>query len=192
MEEIGTRDVIEEYLNEIKKIDVIQELHLMTWPFCLSTELWQKHRDRKSSVDLSKIKKIKYFDEYGTKLSTEVNQLPRDKGGIYLYVIENSIIANAGSYIMYVGRARITDNENLQNRAKSHYSQYLRHEENERLERLFDNWKPYIYFLYLPIEGGNDQIDLVEDELIVALTPPCNKEYPSPKIRKKLSAFNYS
>lgn len=45
--------------------------------------------------------------------------------------------------------------------------------------------------LYLTIDG-NDEINFVEDELIIALTPPCNKEYPPPKIRKKLSAFNYS
>jgi len=129
--------------------------------------------------------------DYYKNLSEEVKQLPNDKGGIYLYVIENCVIPNSGSYIMYVGRARCTQNENLRNRAKSHFKQYVRHEENERLERLFDKWKPYIYLLYLPIDG-NDEIDLVEDELIIALTPPCNKEYPSPKIRKKLSAFNYS
>lgn len=191
MNNLGTKDIIKEYLQEIKKIDVVQELHLMTWPFCLSTELWKKYEERKSMVDLAQIKKIKYFNENHDALSDDVNQLPSDKGGIYLYVVENSVVPFSGSYIMYVGRARNTESESIKDRAKSHYYKYMRHEENERLERLFDMWKSYIYLLYLPIEG-NDMIDLVEDELIVALTPPCNKEYPSPIIRKKLSAFNYS
>ena len=191
MKVLGTKDAKKRYISEIKRIDVVQEMQLMTWTFCLSTELWEKYSERKSSVNLVELKKIKYFSDTGTELSEEVKQLPNDKGGIYLYVIENCVIPNSGSYIMYVGRARCTQNENLRNRAKSHFKQHVRHEENERLERLFDKWKPYIYLLYLPIDG-NDEIDLVEDELIIALTPPCNKEYPSPKIRKKLSAFNYS
>ena len=33
-------DVIKEYIDEIKKIDVVQDLQKMTWAFCLSTELW--------------------------------------------------------------------------------------------------------------------------------------------------------
>lgn len=48
----------------------------------------------------------------------------------------------------------------------------------------------YIYIMYLPIDGNNT-IDLVEDELIVALTPPCNKEYAATAVRKKLSANFY-
>lgn len=80
---------------------------------------------------------------------------------------------------------------NLKVRAKSHYNNYRRHEENERLERVFDYWKPYVYISYLPIEE-NDVIDLVEQQLIMALTPPCNKAYPSPQVRRKLSAFQYS
>lgn len=30
MKNLGTKDIIKEYLQEIKKIDVVQELHLMT------------------------------------------------------------------------------------------------------------------------------------------------------------------
>lgn len=180
-----------EHLKAIKTVDVIQELQLMTWTFCLSTELWEKYNSRKSSVNIANLMKIKYFNDDTRKLSEEVDKLPNNKGGIYLYVIENPIIPNSGSYIMYVGRARKTASESLKKRAKSHYAQYIRHEENERLERLFDNWWSYIYFIYVPIDE-NDEIDLIEDELITALTPPCNKEYPSPQIRKKLSAFNYS
>lgn len=188
MDKIFRQDVINDYLQEMKKIDVNQNLNDMIWPFCLSTELWENYENRKSVIDLQRMRKIKYFE--GEQLSDDIDAMPADKGGIYIYMIQNPVIPDCGTYIMYVGRARKTANQNLRNRAKSHYSQYIRHEENERLERLFDHWKKYLYLLYLPIEG-NDEIDLAEDELILALAPPCNKKYPSPKIRRKLSKIFY-
>jgi len=190
MDAIRSDKLINNYMVDIKKIDVKQDLHLMTWPFCLSTELWEKYSSYNHMADLSKLKKIKYFDD-NSQLSEQVLSIPKDKGGIYIYIIENSVIPITGSYIMYIGRARKTENESLYHRAKSHFNQYKRHEENERLERVFDNWKRYVYLLYLPIDG-NEIIDQVENELILALAPPCNKDYPAPQIRRKLSAFNYS
>jgi len=192
MESIRKDHIIDDYIIDIKKIDVEQDLQSMTWPFCLSTELWKKYNEHTHSVDLHSLRKIKYFGNDESELSEQVSGLPEDIGGIYLYVIENSVIPIAGSYIMYVGRARKTNSENLKKRAKSHFYQYRRHEENERLERVFDKWNQHLYFLYLPVNESDDIIDLIEDELILALTPPCNKDYPSPKIRRKLSAFNYS
>lgn len=191
MQKIYTEDIIKTYLDEIKKIDVIQDLHNMTWTFCLSTELWERYETNHLSVDLTKMRKMKYFGKDNYSLSEEIDNLPSDDGGIYIYTIENRLAPLLGSYIMYVGRARKTKTQNLKARAKSHYSQYRRHEENERLERVFDYWKPYVYIWYLPIEG-NDLIDLVEEQLIMALIPPCNKQYPAPKVRRKLSAFQYS
>lgn len=176
---------------DVKNIDVVQSLSEMTWKFCLSTELWEKYLVEKHSVDLSKLIKIPYFDKDITKLSDEVNSIPNDKGGIYLYVLENPVVPDTGRYIMYVGRARKTKWENLRTRAKSHFAQYKRAEENSRLARLYEKWAPYVYFMYIPL-NSNEVIDQVEDELIVALTPPCNIKYPSVKIKNKLSAFQYS
>lgn len=185
-----TKDTIQTYLEELRKIDVVQNLHEMTWAFCLSTELWEKIKELPPSIRLDQMRKVKYFASDNYSLAEEIEYLPEDKGGVYIYSIENDLVP-LGSYIMYVGRARKMEKHNLKVRAKSHYDQYRRHEENERLERVFDHWKPYVYISYLPIEG-NDMIDLVEKQLILALTPPCNKEYPSPQIRRKLSAFQYS
>lgn len=191
MQNMITEDLIKKYLEEIKTIDVVQNLQTMTWAFCLSTELWKKYKKDTFVVDLDKFEKIKYFKKDSEELSDEIEEIPKNSGGIYIYSIENSLIPFLGSYIMYVGRARKTESENLRVRAKSHYNQYKRHEENERLERMFDYWKQYIYISYLPIDR-NDVIDLIEEQLITALTPPCNKKYAAPKVRRKLRAFQYS
>lgn len=191
MPKIVTEDLIKRYSDEIKVVDVVQNLQSMTWEFCLSTELWEKGHIDLIISNLKDMKKIKYFGEKDGELSADINKLPNDKGGVYIYSIESNVLPALGSYIMYVGRARKTEEFSLQARAKSHFTKYKRHEENERLERVFDGWKQYIYLSYLPIEG-NEKIDLIEEQLILALTPPCNRKYPSPKIRKKLSAFQYS
>lgn len=176
---------------DVKNIDVVQSLSEMTWTFCLSTELWEKYLVEKHDVDLSKLIKIPYFEDDSTKLSKEVSSIPNDKGGIYLYVLENPVVPGAGRHIMYVGRARKTEKENLRARAKSHFAQYKRADENSRLVRLYEKWAPYVYFMYIPLDS-NEVIDQAEEELIVSLTPPCNIKYPSVKIRNKLSAFQYS
>ena len=191
MPDIVTENTINQYLEEIKKIDVVQNLQSMTWAFCLSTELWEKCINNSVTSSLNLMKKIKYFGNSDKQLSEEVDKLPNDRGGVYIYSIENSLVPSLGSYIMYVGRARKTEYENLRIRIKAHFSQYKRHEENERLERVFDNWKQYVYLSYLPMDG-NDVIDLMENQLITALTPPCNKQYLAPRVRRKLSAFQYS
>ena len=58
MKVLGTKDAKKRYISEIKRIDVVQEMQLMTWTFCLSTELWEKYSERKSSVNLVELKKI--------------------------------------------------------------------------------------------------------------------------------------
>lgn len=177
---------------DVENIDVVRSLGDMIWSFCLSTELWEIYSGESHDIDFSKMKKIQYFDGGALKLSDNIKKIPNKTGGIYIYTLENPLVPGNGRYIMYVGRALYTKYENLRIRARSHFNQYKRGDENERLTRLYDDWANYVYLLYIPIDGGNDVIKHVEEELIVALTPPCNKDYPSVKIRKKLSAFQYS
>lgn len=37
MKELGTKDAKKRYISEIKRIDLVQEMQLMTWTFWLST-----------------------------------------------------------------------------------------------------------------------------------------------------------
>ncbi len=176
---------------DIENIDVVQSLNDMTWKFCLSTELWEVYQKEEHSVDFMKMKKIRFFDGDSTKISKDISKVPNKTGGIYIYVLENPIVPNNG-YIMYVGRALYTKYENLRTRARSHFNQYKTGDENDRLTRLYDEWARYVHLLYIPMNDDNETISRIEEELILALTPPCNKKYPSVKIRKKLSAFQYS
>lgn len=174
-----------------ENVDVVSSLAESRWTFVINTELWEDYLSENHEVDWSKLVKIPFFANNSSVLSDEVKKIPNNCGGIYIYSLENPIIPAHGNYIMYVGRARLTKYENLRQRAKSHFSDYQRGDENERLTRLYDGWAKYVYFSYVPIDT-NEAIDKAEKDLIVHLCPPCNKDYPSVSIRKKLSAFQYS
>lgn len=177
-------------MTDFDNFDINQNLELLRWEFCLSTELWENFMAYDHVVNINDFKKIKYFDDNSASLSSEIDKLPLRKGGVYIYILENPILPNWGRYIMYVGRALKASGFSLRRRAKSHFYDYKTNDENPRLTKLFDTWNKYTYLLYLPIDG-DDKIKIIENELILALTPPCNKSYPSPKIRRKLDAFSY-
>lgn len=190
MSGISSSNAFPNYMPNPGSIDVTQNLELMVWKFCLSTELWEQYKKYDHVVDINKFKKAKYFNDDSLTLSSEVEKMPSRKGGIYIYILENPVLPDWGRHIMYVGRALRATEFGLLQRAKSHFYQFRTRDENPRLERLFNNWKNYIYILYIPIDG-DDKISIIEKELILALTPPCNKQYPSPKVRRKLNAFSY-
>ena len=172
-----------------KEQELKQPFADIKWDFCFSTELWKTYKDNR--IQMQDLKCIKYFEE-GVLAEKNIKMIPKKVGGIYFYVIKNPIIPDYSIACMYVGRARYTKYENLRQRARSHYADYKKRQENERLIRLFDIYKDYVYYLFLPIQATNDEIDDIEDRLINALTLPCNKEYPSVSIRRTLSMYNYS
>ena len=176
----------------VEKVDVVKSVPEMIWNFFLSPELWELYIKESTKVDFNNIAKIPFFDNDSKKLSKEVRAIPNKTGGIYIYIIENPVMPEAGRYIMYIGRALYTKNENLRKRIQDHYYQYSRGDENERLIRLYDDWAKYVYVLYVPINKTNEEISNIEKELIVSIAPPCNKDYPSVILGKKLSAFQYS
>ncbi len=159
------------------------------WNFCFSTDLWKAYKDER--IQLQNLQCIKYF-EAGELSKKNIKKIPNTSGGIYFYVLKNPILPDYSVACMYVGRARYTESENLRKRAQSHYADYKSGKENERLIRLFNIYKDYVYYLFLPVHETNDVIDNIEKRLINALTLPCNKDYPSVKIRRTLSMYNYS
>ena len=175
---------------DTKNVDVVRSLGDYKWNFLLCTELWEKYISENHQIDFANMQKIQFFDGSSASLSSEVDNIPNDKGGIYFYVLENPFVPEFGKYIMYVGRAHKTAYASLRQRAKSHYSDFVNARENSSLARLYSDYAPYVRFHYVPVDG-NDVIDKVEEELIVSLTPPCNDKIPSVRLRQKMRAFQY-
>lgn len=136
------------------------------------------HADKWDSID-SEIKrivsgewgKIKYLDDNG-ELSSDINNLPNDKGGIYVFLLSPDIIYGLHRYIMYIGRARRQKEFSLRKRCR-HYIRDTR----PLVADMVVNWGRYLYLYYLPLDS-DDEITRVEKELNRVIIPPCNSQIP--------------
>ena len=158
--------------------------------YIMAPELWGRFDiSDLSDVDFTLWETFKLMNNEGTGFSDNVNQLPTDTGGIYIYAIENGIVPGCGSYIMYVGMASKTQKENLRYRVKAYQDEIGDSFERERIHRLFSKWGKYVHVHYLPIRAKRDTIFEVETRLIGALTPPCNADIRAKSVKRAVRAF---
>ena len=151
--------------------------------FIINPTFWENIDDSVKSVVNTKWEEIKFFTDEKEQ-NSQINLLPNDKGGIYIFVVKPNIIPDTHLYIMYIGRAHISSSQNLRKRCKCYYN-----ESRPKLKRMIEHWWKYIYVRYLPLEN-NDLINKVEAELINKIVPPCNDEIPNQEIRNAVKAFS--
>ena len=145
--------------------------------FILCPELWERFNLAGITVDYSKWDCVKMMDSPG-KMSKEVDKIPDDCGGIYVYVVISPVIQNGGHYLMYIGKATKTaKGQSLQARVKSYKTQFGDKYNRTKLHKLFKYWGDYVFVFYLPMTSTDLDIKNLEDRLIAAYgKPPCNKE----------------
>ena len=158
--------------------------------YTMVPELWGKFKiDDLPTVDFSKWESIKLI--HGGSFSEDLSKIPTTHGGIYVYCIEPRVIPGCGCYVMYIGKATKTPNENLRQRVQS-YSKFLTDSTTRpRLHRLFSKWGEYVYVHYLSVDANGDVITALEDRLIGAFAkPPCNAEVRAKSVKIAVRAFN--
>lgn len=127
----------------------------------------------------------KFYDENGGK-SILINQIPDDKGGIYVFYIKGICLPFFENYILYIGKASITDSENIRSRVKTYYNvaknRFL-------ITEMFTRWKDYIYCRCFP-ETDNDKIEIDESLLIKVILPYYNEDIPDKLfVQPSINAF---
>ena len=157
--------------------------------YIMSPELWKKFNiDDLSGIDFSKWKRLKLIE--AGAFSKDLTKIPSSYGGIYIYCIEPEIVPSVGCYIMYIGKATKTANENLQVRVRSYNKELGQNYERDRLHRLFLKWGEYVYVHYLAVDASGEIITALEDRLIGAFgKPPCNAEVRVQSVKKAVRAF---
>jgi hypothetical protein len=150
--------------------------------FMLNPTLWESFDSsilRIISIpqNWSEVKLLSSDGEKNPQLST----LPNDKGGIYLFLVKSNILPESCLYLMYVGRAHASLRERC--------SRYPTEKRRPKIKRMIEQWGPYLYIRYLPLEDI-ETIDSAERELINKILPPCNDEIPDKKIRNAIKAFS--
>ena len=117
-------------------------------------------------------------------MNPSMNDIPGDKGGIYLFYARSGIIP-LNANLMYIGRAKITDHQNLKKRVREYYNPKNR----PRINILIQLWGTYLYVKYLPLED-NRIIEELEKRLINSILPPFNNEIPDKTVRDAVNAFD--
>lgn len=129
---------------------------------------------------------FKYFVDETNRISPEISKVPNDCGGIYSFLIKPNVIPDIHLYLAYIGRAKKTKYQNLRKRI----SEYAREKERLKIVNMKRFWSPYLYVQYLPLPlESNECIDELEKELIKAILPPFNDEYPDTYNQAMRQAF---
>jgi hypothetical protein len=108
--------------------------------------------------------------------ASNAQQVPGDKTGVYTFVADAALAQHpACSYLLYVGKAESQD-------LRKRYRKYLRAEqewkERPHIVRMISNWSGHLWFYYAEI-AERSAINSLEAELITALLPPMNREWPA-------------
>lgn len=126
---------------------------------------------------------IKYI---GTRegIADEICNLPNNTGGVYMFYIKGLSLPFIENYIVYIGRCRLTDSQNIRKRAREYFS-----DTRPLIKKMFRLWRDYLYYRFYP-DTDNNRIDTNEVQLIRSILPPLNEAIPDRiEIQETIPAF---
>lgn len=168
---------------ENSEIDIFNDFSNYKVPFVINPNLWKRIDNELIKYIKEEWNEVKFFDE-NMQLNSQLNSIPNDKGGLYVFIAKTDIIPDSHIYIMYIGRAKITQFQNLRKRCKEYGNA-----KRPKIKRMVQSWGEYLYIRYYPMIDNN-KIDNLEKELINNIIPPFNDEIPDKETRDKVKAFS--
>lgn len=158
----------------LELIDMCAEIKTHKLTFVLNPkDVWASFDKRFVSVINKDWNEIKFLNSNGDGINPAINSLvPNDSGGIYIFIIRTDIIPEVHRYILYIGRVKKTDNQNLRKRLREYIT-----DTRPKIVLMRETWGKDIYIKFLPI-NDNLVIEELEEELIRVVVPPCNDRYP--------------
>lgn len=165
-----------------------EELQVRLVAYRLHPDMWLKYDLSKIDLKFNNWKTFKYLNDEGTDFSDSINDLPNDKGGLYMFSIGCPIIPGITEYPVYIGRAQLTSGQNLRKRCKEYFQKYTHEDERPKITRMFKYWSKDLYLSFLIIGENGDIIDF-EKKLINSLLLPFNDEIPEKDFKQAVEAF---
>lgn len=159
-------------------------VHLKTTSFFVRLPylLWERMDNSvRLFVSSSNWKDFKFIID--GKLNSEIENVDNTKGGIYCFYINSNIIHSAQKILVYIGRAQITEHQNLRKRIKEYYGYIIHKDRDERplIEELFSEYRNYLYCKYIELDD-NEYIKKLEKELLKTLVPYANSDIPDGEV----------
>lgn len=165
-----------------------EEVELRKVEYKLHGELWKKFTSTDFDLHFENWIKIKYLNENADDFDDGIMDVPNNKGGLYMFYVKCQIISGITEYPLYVGRAQITENQNLRKRVKEYFQKYSKSNERPKLTRMFNYWKNDLYLAYYPLDDNEDVIS-IENQFINSLLLPMNTEIPDTEVKQAIKAF---
>ena len=165
-----------------------EEVELRKVEYKLHGELWKKFTCADFDLKFENWIKMKYLNENADDFDEGIQDVPNDKGGLYMFYVKCKIISGITEYPLYVGRAQITENQNLRKRVKEYFQKYSKSNERPKLTRMFNYWKNDLHLAYFPLDDNEDVIS-IENQFINSLLLPMNTEIPDTEVKQAIKAF---
>lgn len=156
--------------------------------YYLHKPLWEKYNYPNLNLNFNNWEKIKYLNENGDGFSDEIEKVPNNKGGLYLFFVKCEIITGITEYPFYIGRAQLTEHQNLKKRVKEYFQKFSRSDERPKITKMFNYWSKELHLAYFTLDDNDDVIEL-EKQLINYLLFPMNDEIPDKVIKQAIKAF---
>lgn len=165
-----------------------EQIKLRTVEYKLHSNLWNKFNFPNLDLRFENWTKLKYLNENADALSLGINNIPNDKGGLYMFYIKCEIISGITEYPLYVGRAQLTQYQNLRKRIKEYFLKYSKNNERPKITTMFNYWGRELHLAYITLDE-NDEIKDLERQFINSLLLPMNTEILDQEIRQAINAF---
>jgi len=165
-----------------------EELELRTVEYKLHCDLWNNFNFPDLNLSFNNWTKTKYLKENADDFDNSINNIPDDKGGLYMFYVKCKIISGITEYPLYVGRAQLTEHQNLRKRVKEYFNKYQRTNERPKITKMFKYWKNNLYLAYFPLDNNEDIIS-IEKQFINSLLLPMNTEIPDTEVKQAIKAF---
>ncbi len=160
---------------------------IFTRHFLMNPILWTDSEEINRHIDINAMHEVKYVTNYDSDLTS----LPTN-GGLYFFFIKPPILFNKIQYLVYIGRARGTDSQNLKKRCREYFYDFRNVNKNDsrtrKVRRMIKRWGKYLYLQYVEIDD-NDLIDSLESLLINNIRPPFNSSIPKKIYYQPVAAF---
>jgi len=171
-------------------IDEINEM--FTRSFTINPTLWTDAVEINSHMSIDDFNELKYVRNDLSYYDEEVNNLPDNKGGLYFFYIKPPVLFGKIQYLVYIGRARLTHNQNLKKRCREYFYDFRNVNKDDtrtrKVKRMIQRWGKYLYLHYVEIDD-NSLIDSLESLLINNIRPPFNSAIPKKVYYSPTEAF---
>ncbi len=166
-----------------------EELQTHIVNYYLHKPLWDSFNIPNIDLNFTNWINLKYLNELGEGFNPQIESVPNDAGGLYLFYVKCDILSGITEFPFYIGRAQFTTSQNLRKRVKEYFQLFSRNDERPKITRMFKYWSNDLHLAYFVLEENDDIIDL-EKQLINSLLLPMNDEIPNKDIKAAIKAFS--